>query len=155
MEIIMGWLKKFWLMTSRFVRKIASKLPLAASYFFLAFSVVVCVVLLVPEWFDRVPVLSYYISEHELPMSYELRSEVIIYDQEGKTIDTNAEIFVGGYHAQAETGTSFALTFSSPAVDRIYVIVQYEIDGQIFEHTHEFWNNGRTHIFEGKIIIHV
>ena len=151
----MGWLKKFWLMTSRFVRKIIGKLPLIASYFFLVFSVVVSVVLLVPEWFDRVPILSYYISEQKLPMSYELRSKVIIYDQEGKTIDANVDVFVGGYHTQAETGTSFTLTFSSPAVDSIYAIVQYEIDGKIFEHTHELLSNGHTHIFEGEIIIHV
>lgn len=151
----MSWLKKFWLVITRLVRKLVSKLPVVISYVFLFFSIIVCIVLLVPEWFDQVPVLSYYISEQELPMSYELRGEVIIYDQKGKTIDTNVQVFVGGYQIQAETGTSFALTFSSPAVNSIYAVVRYEIDGQVFEHTQVFLNDGYTHVFEGEIIIHV
>lgn len=155
MEIFMNFVKRFWLGIARLARKFACKIPLFASYFLLIFSVAVCVVLLVPEWFDQVPVLSYYISEQELPMAYELRGEVIIYDQEGEQIDTNAQVFVGGYHVQTETGTNFTLTFSSPAVNSIYAVIRYEIDGQVFEHTQVFLNDGHTHVFEGKIIIHV
>ena len=76
-------MKYLWLIVVRFTHKVLNKFPSILSYFFLAFSVIACLVILVPSCFDRVPVLSYYISEHELPMMYELYGEVKVLDEKG------------------------------------------------------------------------
>lgn len=80
-------MKYLWLIVVRFTHKVLNKFPSILSYFFLAFSVIACLVILVPSCFDRVPVLSYYISEHELPMMYELYSEVKVLDEKGNIVN--------------------------------------------------------------------
>lgn len=90
-------MKYLWLIVVRFTHKVLNKFPSILSYFFLAFSVIACLVILVPSCFDRVLVLSYYISEHELPMMYELYGEVKVLDEKGNIVNQNVEVFVGGY----------------------------------------------------------
>ena len=51
-------MKYLWLIVVRFTHKVLNKFPSILSYFFLAFSVIACLVILVPSCFDRVPVLS-------------------------------------------------------------------------------------------------
>ena len=71
-------MKYLWLIVVRFTHKVLNKFPSILSYFFLAFSVIACLVILVPSCFDRVPVLSYYISEHELPKLTKKEKETFI-----------------------------------------------------------------------------
>ena len=92
----MIYLKYVWLLLVGFMRRVIHKLPFILSYFFLVFSVIVCLVILVPNCFDRVPVLSYCISEHELPITYELYGEVKVLDANGDIVNKNVEVFIGG-----------------------------------------------------------
>ena len=123
----MIYLKYLWLKLVGFMRRFFHKLPFILSYFFLVFSVIVCLVILFPKCFDRVPVLSYCISKHELPITYELYGEVIVVDAKGNIVNKNVEVFIGGYNT-ALSSTEFDLKFSSPKVDELYVVIRYEIE---------------------------
>ena len=74
-----------------------------------------------PSCFDRVPVLSYYISEHELPMMYELYGEVKVLDEKGNIVNQNVEVFVGGYSISL-TSTEFNLKFSAPTMNEVLLV---------------------------------
>ena len=148
----MIYLKYVWLMLAGFMRRVIHKLPFILSYFFLVFSVIACLVILVPNCFDRVPVLSYYISEHELPITYELYGEVKVLDANGDIVNKNVEVFIGGYSTALTT--EFNLKFSSPKVDELFVVIRYEIDGNIREFTKCLMINDANHIIKEEFIIH-
>lgn len=122
--------KYCWLKILRVARIFLHKLPTFFSYFFLVFSVIACLIFLIPECFDRVPVLSYYIREQELPITYTLNGKVKVLDADGKTINKNIEVFVGGYSVYLKS-EDFSLMFSSPITDEVYVIIRYEINGDV------------------------
>lgn len=132
MEIIMVHLKYLWLIVVRSTRNLLHKLPTIFSYFFLAFSVICCLIILFPSCFNKVPVLSYYIIEKELPITYTLNGEVKVLDKDGNIINKNIEVFVGGYSVFLES-EYFNLTFSSPTTDEVYVVIRYEVNGDIYE----------------------
>ena len=147
-------MKYLWLIMVRFMHRIFSKLPSILSYFFLAFSVMVCFIILVPSCFDRVPVLSYYIEEHELPLTYKLQGEIKVLDETGNIVNKNVEIFVGGYSTTL-TSTEFNLTFSAPATDKVFVVIRYEVDGNIRELTKCLVIKDGNLVIEEEFIIHV
>lgn len=150
----MIYLKYVWLMLGGFMRRVIHKLPFILSYFFLVFSVIACLVILIPNCFDRVPVLSYYISEHELPITYELYGEVKVLDANGDIVNKNVEVFIGGYSTTL-TSTEFNLKFSSPKVDELFVVIRYEIDGNIREFTKCLMIYDTNHVIKEEFIIHV
>ena len=127
---IKSWFKYCWLNIVRVVFAFLRKLPTFFSYFFLIFSVTSCLMILMPECFDRVPVLSYYIREQELPITYTLDGKVKVLDANGKAINNNVEVFVGGYSVFLES-EDFSLTFSSPITDEVFVIIRYEVNGDV------------------------
>lgn len=149
----MIYLKYVWLLIVGFMRRIIHKLLFILSYFFLVFSVIVCLVVLVPNCFDRVPVLSYCISEHELPITYELYGEVKVLDVNGDIVNKNVEVFIGGY-STVLTSTEFNLKFSSPKTDELFVVIRYEIDGNIREFTKCLTINNANHVIKEEFIIH-
>ena len=65
-------LKYLRLIAVRKIHNLIHKLPAIVSYFFLVFSVISCSIILFSNYFDRVPALSYYIREQELPITYTL-----------------------------------------------------------------------------------
>lgn len=149
----MVYLKYVWRLIVRFVRRVFNRLPIILSYFFLAFSVVACLMILVPNCFDSVPVLSYYISEHELPITYELCGEVKVLDEDGNIVNKNVEVFVGGYSTSL-TSTEFNLKFSSPAASEVFVVIRYELDGDIREFTKCLVIKDGNHVINEEFIIH-
>ena len=126
----MVYLKYIWLMLIGFVRRVLNKLPIILSYFFLTFSVVTCLIILIPNWFDRVPILSYYISEYRLPITYELHGEVKVLDENDSIVNKNVEVFIGGYSISLAE-TEFVLKFSSLVTNEVFVVIRYEVDGYI------------------------
>ncbi len=147
-------MKYIQLMTVRFVHKFFGRLSMILSYFFLTFSVVVCLIVLIPSCFDRVPVLSYYISEHELPIEYELQGEVKVLDENNNIVNKNVEIFIGGFNTSL-TSTEFNLKFSSPMAKEVFVVIRYDVDGDIREITKCLAINDRKHVIKEEFIIHV
>ena len=131
----MNLIKYGWLNLGRFKRKIFNRLPIILSYTFLAFSAVTSLILLAPNCFNKVPVLSYYISEYELPVAYELYGEVSVFDENGDIINKNVEVFVGGYRTSLGTSTEIKLKFVSPEVSEVFVVIRYEADEEIYEFT--------------------
>ena len=138
-------LKYLWLIVVRGIYNLLHKLSALFSYFFLAFSVMSCLIILFPSCFDKVPALSYYISEPEFPITYTLNGEVRVLDENGKIINKNIEVFVGGYSVFVES-EHFNLTFSSPTTDEMYVVIRYEVNGNMYEFTRclEIKNNNHT-----------
>ena len=146
-------MKYFRLIIVRFTHKVFNKLPSAFSYFFLAFSVIACLIVLVPSCFDRVPILSYYISEHELPMMYELHGEVKVLDEKDNLVNKNVEVFVGGYSTSL-TSTEFNLKFSAPAMNEVFVVIKYEVNGNIREFAKCLVVKDGNHVIKEEFIIH-
>lgn len=130
----MVYLKYLHLIMVRNIRNLLHKLPTIFSYFFLSFSFICCLIILFPSYFNKVPILSYYISEAKLPTTYTLNGEVRVLDEGGNIINKNVEVFVGGYSTFLES-EHFKLTFSSPTTDEVYVIIRYEVNGEIYEFT--------------------
>ena len=122
------------LMIKRFIRGVIRRMPILLSYSFLLLSSIVCLTILLPRCFNRVPVLSYYICEHKLPLVYELSGKVEIVDKDGNLVNKNVEVFVGGYSTKL-TSTEFSLKFSAPITKRIFVVIRYEKNGKIIEST--------------------
>lgn len=146
-------MKYAWLMVVRFTRRVFNKLPIILSYFFLSFSVMACLMILVPSFFDRVPVLSYYISEHELPMAHELHGEVKVLDETGNIVNKNVEVFIGGYSTSL-TSTEFSLKFSAPTMNEVFVVIRYEVDGDIREFTKCLVVKDGNRVIAEEFIIH-
>lgn len=149
----MCWIKYVRLMITRGWRKLAKAIPSVLSYLFLVVSIFICFILLVPQCFDRVPVVSYLLSEHEFPMSYELYGEVRIYEN-GELVDSNVSIYVGGYQIKTSTSKPFTLSFVSPVSQSFSVVIQYVIDGKTFDYTQIVYPKSGTHTVEREFIIH-
>lgn len=147
-------LKYCWLNIVRVVRGFLRKLPTFFSYFFLVFSVISCLMILIPECFDRIPVLSYYIREQELPITYTLNGKVKVLDANGKAINKNVEVFVGGYSVSLES-EDFSLTFSSPMTDEVYVIIRYEVNGDVRFLVRNFKIKNNSHSITEEFTIYV
>lgn len=130
----MVYLKYLRLIAVRSIRNLFHKLPTIFSYFFLTFSVICCLIILFPNCFNKVPILSYYIREAELPITYTLNGEVKVLDAGGNIINKNIEVFVGGYSTFLES-EHFSLTFSAPTTDEVFIIIRYEINGNMYEFT--------------------
>lgn len=146
-------MKYLRLIIFRFSRKAFNKFFSLLSYFFLAFSVMVCLIILMPSFFDRVPILSYYISEHELPMVHELRGEVKVLDENDNIVNKNVEVFVGGYSTSL-TSTEFNLKFSAPTINEVFVVIRYEVDGDIQVFTKCLVVKTGNRIIKEEFIIH-
>lgn len=146
-------LKYVRLMMVRFVRRILSKLPTMFSYIFLVFSAAVCFIILLPNCFDRVPILPYLISKHELPITYELSGEVKVLDENGDIINKNVEVFVGGYSTSL-VSPKFTLKFSSPMTDEVFAVIRYEVDGEILQFTKCLPIKDRKHEIKEEFIIY-
>lgn len=142
-------MKYLWLMIVRFTHRVFNKLPLILSYFFLVFSLMLCLIILIPSCFDRVPV----ISNHELPEMYELQGEVKVFDEKGNIINKNVEVFVGGYSTPLAS-TKFSLKFSAPTTNEVFVVIRYAVDGDIREVTRCLVIKGGNHVIKGEFIIH-
>lgn len=149
------YLKLIRLKLGRFMRRFLHRLPIILSYIFLTFSVLTSLMILLPSCFDKVPVLSYYISELELPITYELCGEVKIIDKNGNTVNKNVEVIVGGYRTPILMSTEFNLKFTSPMTDEVFVVIRYENDGEIHEFTKCLIIEDSNHILEGEFIIYV
>ena len=81
--------------------------------------------ILLPECFEKVPSLSYILSKHELPITYELQGKVNVYDEQNNRIEKDVEVFIGGYKTTVSAPSDFTLTFSSPVTRQIYVVIRY------------------------------
>lgn len=125
-------IKKTWLLCLRSFRGLLKRIPNVLSYLFLALSVVICMTILFPTLFDRVPVLSYCINEGELPILYELTGKVEILDENEEIINKNVELFVGGYSLSLKT-TEIDLKFSAPMTNEVFVVIRYEVNGKVHE----------------------
>lgn len=139
----------------RLMRKCLHKSPIMFSYIFLAFSVLISLMILLPNCFDRVPVLSYYIQKLELPITYELCGEVKMIGKNGNVISKNVEVIVGGYKTSVSLSKEFNLKFTAPMTDEVFVVIRYENNGKMHEITHCLTNKNSNHIFEMEIIIYV
>lgn len=155
METGAMYLKLIWLKLGRFMQKILHRLPIILSYIFLTFSVLVSLMILLPSCFDKTPVLSYYISEFELPITYELCGEVKIIDKNGNIVNKNVEVIVGGYRTSILMSTEFNLKFISPMTNEVFVVIRYENDGAIHEFTKCLIIEDGNHILEREFIIYV
>lgn len=149
----MVYLKYALLMLIRFIRRVLKKLPIIFSYFFLVFSVVVCLVILIPNCFDRIPALSYFISTYELPITYELQGEIRVLDKSDNIVNKNVEVFVGGYSTSL-TETTFDLKFSSSLTNEIFVVIRYEVDGHIRIFSECIAINDKNHVIQKEFIIY-
>lgn len=149
----MEYLKYLWLIIIRFMRKAFNKFPIVFSYLFLMFSVVVCLIIFVPNCFDRMPVLSYYISEHELPITYDLYGEVKVLDEDNNIINKNVEVFIGGYSISLVC-TTFNLKFTSSVTNEVFVVIRYEVDGDIYESTKCIAIKEGSHIITEEFIVY-
>lgn len=128
------WLKYLWLYMARLFRSLRDNIRVFFSYAFLVFGILTCLFILIPQCFGRVPALSYYISEHKLPMTYELIGEVKVLDGNGDAVNAKVTVFVGGYSASLTTA-DFSLTFTSPVTDEIPVTIRYEVENRVCEST--------------------
>jgi len=101
------------------------------------------------------PVLSYYISEHKLPMTYELYGEVSVLNKNGDIINKNVEVFVGGYRTYLGISTEFNLKFASPETSEVFVVIRYEVDEEIYELTRCLVIEGGSHVITEEFTIYV
>lgn len=147
--------KYIQLKLGRFTHKIFNRLPTALSYILLAFSLLISLTLLVPTCFNRVPVLSYFISELELPMTYELSGEVSVLNKNDDIINKNVEVFIGGYKTFIGASKEFNLKFVSPRTSEVFIVIRYEVDEEIFEFTRCLVIGDNNHIIKEEFTIHV
>lgn len=131
-----------------------NNIPIMASYLFLVFSVIICLMILNSSCCGRVPVLSYCISEHELPVVYELHGNIKVINEVGEMINNNVEVFVGGYHASL-TSTEVNLKFSAPTHNELYVVTRYEVNGELRVYTEGLVINERKRVINKEFIIYV
>lgn len=137
----------------RILRGIANKTSTLFSYIFLIISLGACLFILVPQCFDKVPILSYFISEHELPITYELCGKVIVYDENGEIANNNVEVFIGGYSAVLST-TEVNLKFSSPKTNEVYVVIRYTYEDRVREFTDRLIIEDGVHVLSEEFIIY-
>lgn len=97
--------------------------------------------------------LSYYIIEEELPITYTLNGEVKVLDKDGNIINKNIEVFVGGYSTFLES-EHFNLIFSAPTTDEVYVVIRYEVNGNMDEFTECLEIKNNNHSITKEFIIY-
>jgi len=139
----------------RFVSKVFSRLPFVCSYILLVISVLISLTILIPNCFNRIPVLSYFISECELPTTYELHGEVRVLDKTDNIINKNVEVFVGGYSVSLGSSTEFSLKFVSPEINAAFVVIRYEVNGEISEVLRRLVIENRNHVIRKEFTIYV
>ena len=148
-------MKYLWLILVRYIHQLSNRLPSILSYFFLTFSVMTCLIILVPNCFDRIPVLSYVIDEHELPILYDLHGEVKVLDDKNNIVNKNVAVFVGGYSTSL-TSTEFALKFTAQSTTEVIVVaIRYEVNGNMKLFTKFLEIKDRNHIINEEFVIHV
>lgn len=118
-------LKRFSLAVKRTLRSIFKGIGFKLSVVFLLFSASVSLMILLPNYFDRVPVYSYLISELQLPIAYELSGKVEVVDLNNTVSNNNVEIYIGGYSTTADSNGEFRLKFSAPLTTEVYVTIRY------------------------------
>ena len=151
---IMVYPKRICLFMVRCIRILLHKLPMIFSYLFLLFSVICFLIILIPDCFGKVPVLSYYIIEKELPVTYTLNGEVKVLDKSGNIINKNIEVFVGGYSTFLES-ERFNLTFTAPTTGEVYIVIRYEVNGNMYEFTKCLEFENYNHSITEEFIIYV
>lgn len=151
----MMWIKRICLKVGRFIHNFFSRLPRVLSYSLLIFSVVVCMTILVPNCFDRIPLFSYYISERKLPIAYELSGKVKIIKKNGDEIKEKVEVFVGGYKISTLTSTDFTLKFSAPMTREAFVVIRYKVDDEIREFTKCMLIEDGEHVIWEEFVVYV
>ena len=137
------------------MRRLFKNLIRLFSYLPLILSGVICLTILFPVSLGRVPVLSYFISEHELPVKYELCGEVKVIDEHGNIINKNVEVFVGGYKTSIYNLTDFSLKFSSPTTNEIFVVIKYDVNGESYEYTKRLIIGEKDHKITEEFIVNV
>ncbi len=148
-------IKRFHYTICRGIRKLKKTLLYFLPYSLLVVSVLISLFLLVPTCFDRVPTLSYLIHKHELPITYDLVGTVMVLDTKDDIVTNNIVVYVGGYSTTVEPTSEFSLTFSSPCIDKVFVVVQYELDGKLQESTSCITVEDNSHTITAEITIYV
>ena len=146
-------LRYVYFLIRRAMYKVFRRLPTVLSYLFLAFSVFACLIILIPNCFSKVPVLSYYIHENEFPITYELLGEVKILDDSGNIVNKDVEVYIGGYSTSL-TSTNFSLKFTSRMTDEFYVVIIYEVDGKKQEYTKRMKIKDGNHSIYKEFVIY-
>lgn len=149
----MVYIKYLWLIVGRGLYNLLKKLPTVFSYSFLGFSVIFCLIILFPSCFNKMPVISYFISEGEFPTTYKLTGNIKIVDEDKNIINKNVEVFVGGYSTSLES-EDFHLTFSAPTTDEVYVVIRYEVNGKVYESTNYLEVKNEDHLIAKEFIIY-
>lgn len=116
------------------------------SYIPLFVSSILCVFVLFSTFFNRIPTFSDCFQEKEYPITYNLSGTVNLFDSTGELIESEIEIFVGGYSITTFSSENFDLTFSSPKTNDIYVVFAYEINGVSHEYVELLNNNNNRRI---------
>lgn len=151
----MMWIKRIRLKVGRFIHNFFSRLPRVFSYILLILSVLVCMMILVPDCLDRIPVFSYCISEHELPITYELCGKVRIFNKNGDEIKEKVEVFAGGYRISTLTSTDFTLKFSAPMTREAFVVIRYKVDDETREFTKCLLIEDGEHVIREEFVVYV
>lgn len=148
-------MKRLLLLITRFIHNFSQKLPVIASYLCPTISVVLFLIILFPRcFFNKLPVLSYYIKEKKLPVTYSLTGSVKVLNKNGEVVGNNIEIFVGGYSVFLKS-EQFDLTFSSPIVNKVYVVITYEVDQELHRYTEILEFNNSVNVITKDFIIYV
>lgn len=152
---IVIFLKYCLLILSRMVHKLLHNLPSFLSYCLLVFSVIVCIFVLGIKTFHQVPVLSFYIQAHELPTAYQLNGSVSIFDYDENVIDTNTEVYIGGYTKQVSSSSQFSIDFTSPPTNGFYVVIRYNYNEKNAEYIEFIEFDDNCFDYYKEFIIHV
>ncbi len=118
-------IKLLQLKIRRFYRSTFQRKGFWLSFFLLVFSFVVLIMILFPVIYDRVPLYSYFVREWKLPVAYELDGQVEIVDAAGNVVNTNVEVFIGGYSTSVDSNGQFKLVFSAPLTTELFIVIRY------------------------------
>ena len=155
MKIRNMW-KRFLLSIKRILRSIFRGLGFKLSIIFLLFSFLVSLMIIAPICFNRIPVYSYFISELELPIAYELNGVVKIIDNNNNIVNKDIEVFIGGYSTTTNVNGEFKLKFSAPTTTEIFVTIRYVAPNGNTNIACEILTIGSgEHDLEKEFIIHV
>ena len=132
-------------------KKAFSLLP----YIMLIYCIVVSSVGILPEVFGRVPLASFLVRTHELPMSYELTGSIKVIDGCGNIVNSGVEVYIGGCYADLKSSTNLYITFPSPRTDIVYVVVRYVYDGEVFERIYQVCPDPDSNKITEEFIINV
>lgn len=110
------------------------KIMSVVSFVPLIISVLLCGTILFSNFFTKIPDFSYFYKKKYFPISYNLTGTVELFNSEGTLIESEVEVFVGGYSISTLSSQEFSLTFSSPKTDKVYIVFIYNMDDEICEH---------------------